>query len=537
MATQGNPDVRGNTLFFTDARSCKEWLKTIALHNVPMAQQAILDGLRILNRSATISGTDRLMCLELMRDKAAFLLAEQRARYAGKTVPLLHGDVAAWNISKTLLSEMEAGYLRCWEDAKAPDSPLVDHAALVLQRGMRYVGLQMLIAGFAYKRFDGSLWSRLHGLWKEADARGLTVKRVKDSVGSADGYSSVQQAYTAVLLGQAANVYELMPREIDFVDAVMKRFSHKVEVMHEGMPTAIGVQAIIDLSSQRGLQYVAKADAHEDIRVVEMTDLGKSLKRRIRKLAEGASPAELELPPDWTSREAHDQLVRLFTLWCEGGNTRALPSVPKETHAQLSFGLSETHFFMSGTLFEQPDVPRELTRQEMNDIKMFGKVSEATIRARYAEYNYGTESWGIIDETRGSYRLLRPANSSHQLAIGRILGVKIGKQDAFYLGVVRELVEELDGTIYVTVNMMPGKPEATAVRGPEDHHKAGSYVQGFRLAPMPALKIQETLVVPAGLAHPGRGIDIFHPGHGSAKEVRVLEFVERGADFDRVTIQ
>ena len=327
-----------------------------------------------------------------------------------------------------------------------------------------------------------------------------------------------------------------MPREIDFVDAIMKRFGHKVEVMHEGMPAAIGVQAIVDLSSQRGLQYVARADLHEDLRLVEMTDLGKSLKRRIRKLAEGTPPAELDLPADWGAREAHDQLARLYTLWCEGGSTRALPSVPEETHAQLSFGLSETHFFMSGVLFEQPDVPRELTRQEMNDIKMFGKVSEATIRARYAEYNYGTESWGIIDETRGSYRLLRPANSSHSLAIGRILGVKVGKQDGFYLGVVRELVEDLDGAIHVTLNMMPGKPEATSVRGPDDHHKAGSYVQGFRLAPMPSLKIPETLVLPAGLAHVGRGIDIFHPGHGSPKEVRVVEFVERGADFDRVTI-
>jgi hypothetical protein len=537
MTTQTSPDLRGNTLFFSDARGCKEWLKGIALHNVAMAQQAILDGLRILNRSATIGATDRLMCLELMRDKAAFLLTEQRARYVGKTIPLMHGDVAAWNISKTLLSEMEAGYMRCWDDAKSVGSPLEPHAALVVQRAIRYVGLQMLIAGFVYKRFDGALWSRLHALWREADARGLVAKRIKDSVGSADGYSSVQQAYTAVLLGQAATVYELMPREIDFVDAIMKRFGHKVEVMHEGMPAAIGVQAIVDLSSQRGLQYVARADVHEDLRLVEMTDLGKSLKRRIRKLAEGTPPAELDLPADWGAREAYDQLKRLFTLWCEGGNTRAVPSVPEETHAQLSFGLSETHFFMSGVLFEQPDVPRELTRQEMNDIKMFGKVSEATIRARYAEYNYGTESWGIIDETRGSYRLLRPANSSHSLAIGRILGVKVGKQDGFYLGVVRELVEDLDGAIHVTLNMMPGKPEATSVRGPDDHHKAGSYVQGFRLAPMPALKIPETLVVPAGLAHVGRGIDIFHPGHGSPKEVRVVEFVERGADFDRVTIK
>ena len=145
---------------------------------------------------------------------------------------------------------------------------------------------------------------------------------------------------------------------------------------------------------------------------------------------------------------------------------------------------------------------------------------------------------GIVDETRGSYRLLRPGNSSHPLAIGRVLGVKVGKQDAFYPGVVRELVEELDGTICVTLNMMPGKPEATSVQGPEDHHKAGATCRGFRLAPMPALKVPETLVVPSGLAQPGRGIDIFHPGHGSAKEVRVVEFVERGADFfDRVTIK
>ena len=102
---------------------------------------------------------------------------------------------------------------------------------------------------------------------------------------------------------------------------------------------------------------------------------------------------------------------------------------------------------------------------------------------------------------------------------------------------MRELVEETDGTIFATVAMMPGKPEATSVRGPDDQHRAGCYVQGFRLAPMPALKIPETLVVPAGLARTGRGIDTFHPGHGSPKQVRVVDFIERGADFDRVTIQ
>ena len=35
---------------------------------------------------------------------------------------------------------------------------------------------------------------------------------------------------------------------------------------------------------------------------MELTDLGKSLKRRIRKLAEGTPPAELDLPADWGAR-------------------------------------------------------------------------------------------------------------------------------------------------------------------------------------------------------------------------------------------
>ena len=215
-----------------------------------------------------------------------------------------------------------------------------------------------------------------------------------------------------------------------------------------------------------------------------------------------------------------------------------MPTIPHETAAQLVFGVSAAHFFMSGNVFEQPDVPRELTRQEMNDITMFGKVSEATTRARYAEFNYGTETWGIIDEGRGQVRLLRPANSSQGMAIGKLVGIKIGKQDGFYLGVVRELSEELDAAVHATLAMLPGKPEAISVRSADDRNRTGGtkYVPGFRLPPMESMKIPETLVVPAAFAQRARGIDIFHAGHGSPKTVKLLDFVERGLDFDRVTI-
>jgi len=537
MAIQTSPNSKPGSLFFTDARTCKEWLKSIPLTNIAQAQQNILDALRILNRSPDFVALERLTCMELLRDKVAFLLSEQRARYAGKTIPLSHGDNAAWMVSRTLLTEMESGYRRCWTDAAGEESPLTAHAALIVQRIMRYIGLQMLIAGFIYRRFDPALWMRLHLQWMEAESRGLATRKVKDSIGSLDGYSTVLQAFTAVLLGQSANIYELTPRQIDFVDAVLKRFGHKVTIGTEAAPNPHGMICAVDLLSNAGCAFRTNLEPAEHVRMLQLEDLSRSLRRRIKKLGEGEDPATMDLPAEWSSADAREQLVRLHRVWCEGTSGRPPATIPDEKEVQLTFGISETHFFMSGDLFEQPDVKRELTRQEMNDITMFGKVSEATVRARYAEFNYGTEKWGIVDESRGYLRLLRPANSSHGVAIGKLVGIKIGKQDAFYLGVVRELSEELDGQIYATLAMLPGKPEATSVRSSDNRNRGGGqYVQGFRLPAMEALKIPETLVVPASFAQKGRGIDIFLPAHGSPKMVKLLDFVERGVDFDRVTI-
>ena len=536
MGLQSAPNTKPGSLFFTDARSCKDWLKSIPLTNVAQAQQKIVDALRNLNRSTEFVALERLTCMELLRDKVAYLLTEQRTRYAGKTIPLSHGDIAAWNVSSNLIAEMEAGYRRCWSDAANEAAPLFAHGALIIQRTMRYIGLQMLIAGFIYRRFDSALWSRLHLQWLEAESRDLTGKRVKDSIGALDGYSSVEQAYTAVLLGQAANIHELTPRQIDFVDAVLKRFGHKVTIARDAAANPQGLVCAVDLHSNAGAVFQSPTVRADQVRVLIVEDLSKSLRRRLKKLVEGADPASLDLPAEWSVGDAQNQLTRLHRIWCEGTNPHPPATVPDEKHAILTFGITETHFFMSGNPFQQPGVRSDLTRQEMADIELFGKVSESTIRARYADFNYGTETWGIVDESRGHLRLLRPANSGHGVAIGKLVGIKIGKQETFFLGAVRELVEELDGNIFATIAMLPGKPEATTVRSADTRNRTAAYVQGFRLPPMDALKIPETLVVPSNLSQLGRGIDIFHAGHGSPKEVKVAAFIERGLDFDRVTI-
>lgn len=545
MASNPPSDSRSGTLFFNDARSCKDWLKAIPLTNVAQAQQKILDGLRLLNADGRFAGLERLTSLELLRDKVAFLLGEQRVRYVGKTLPLSNSDMTAWNISNLLIAEMEAGYRRCYQDAQGDTAALGAHAALIIQRIIRYIGLSMLMAGFIYRRFDHNTWMRLHLQLIEAEARGLTRTKVKDSIGAAGGYSSVEQAYLAVLLGQQADVYAMSPREINLTDALLKRFGHKVDLQSAPRADAdpAAYHLAVDLLSNAGAQFNQVVVASEHVRVIDTDGLSKSMRRRIRKLQAGEDPASLDLPVDWNAEELVSQLTRLHQRWCEGNATRPIATIPAEHNAIVAFGIAETHFFLSGNLFEQPDVKRQMSRQEMNDIAMFGRVSESTIRSRYAEFNYGCETWAVVDESRGQLRLIRPTNSTRMVAIGLLVGVRVantadvatGSND-FYLGVINTLVEESPGQFIITLTMLPGKPEATSVRSTDNRARTSIYTQGFRLPPMPTMNIPETLVVPSNLALRGRGIDIFHPDHGTAKQVNVMDFIERGVDFDRVTI-
>lgn len=521
-------------MFFSDGSSCREWLKTIPLTNVVQAQTAVLDAIRYMNRIEMLP-IERLSCLEMLRDKVAFLLTEQRFRYIAKSIPLSAADSNAWKISTSLTEEMEAGYRRCSTDAIVDTDPLFPHAALIIQRCIRYIGLQMLMSSFLYRRFDPSLWQRLHTQWQDAEKRGIHLVRVRDTVGVADGNSSVTQAYSAVVLGQAANVYELTPRQIEFVDAIMKRFGHKVTIDRAAPANSNGLHHIVDLNSTTGAEFVGLFEENESIRHLNIEDLSRSLRRRIRKLGEGVDLASLDLPTDISPGEAQTQLIRLNKFWCEGEAQRSIPIVPDEEAAEVCFGLNDTHFLLTGQVFEQPNKPQEMTRQQMNDLVMFGKISNTSQRMKAMDVTISRETWGIIDEGKATLRLLRAANSAHGLMMGRILGVKIDKRGSYYLGAVRELLQELDGSIFVGVGMLPGKPDPISARPADGKGKPSNpYTQAFRMPSLDVLKISESLIVPSGMAQIGKGIEILHPTVGVAKVVTVTEFLERGSDYDRV---
>ncbi|HEX7559156.1 MAG TPA: hypothetical protein VF386_08150, partial [Usitatibacter sp.] len=196
MASLTPPAPRA--LAYSDGRGCKEWLNALPLTNIPQAQSLVLESLSALN-AADVDDLERLKCLELMRDKIAFLQGEQRSRYFGKSLPLSVNDSNAWATGRTLLEEMETGYRHCLAAAEAGGG-LAGHKALIAQRMARYIGTQMMFHAIVYRRFDPQLWTRLHRAYLDADHGGYAAERVKDSLEGDGGLSSVAETYVQIVL-------------------------------------------------------------------------------------------------------------------------------------------------------------------------------------------------------------------------------------------------------------------------------------------------------------------------------------------------
>ena len=532
------PPPTRTALPFSDAHGCKEWLAALPGTGGLQAQSQLLEALRAAN-GAVLDGLERLKCMELLRDKIAFLQGEQRTRYFGKTLPLAAGDDAAWNVGRQLLEEMEGGYRKCVE-ASAAGGELHRHAALISQRMVRYLGAQMMFHAAIYRRFDPQLWTRLHRLYTESEAAGIAEEHVKDSLQAEEAGSSVAEAYAQVVLAQAAYLSELTAAQMEFAEALLHIWARKVRVRGESAEGSLPPMVhplVVDFDKPIGARPLPPAQVSAHHRIVDVEQLSLSMRRRIHGLKNGEDPTTLKLPTSGGSVEALAQLQRLHRLWCEGAPVRPPARVPDELGASVAFGAGAAWFFVTGgTRFEQPGQRRELTSQEKQDIEVFGQVSSRTQSMMVAEHSFTAEPWVVIDEMLGAWRLLRPAGATRGVAIGRLLAMRPGDTAPYFLGMVSALVQETDGRIVITVTLFPGRPEPVAVRGADFSRSRSStkWVEGFRLAALEKLRVPASLVLPTGIAAPGRGIELWEDG--VPKQALVAEIVERGSDFDRVRL-
>jgi hypothetical protein len=518
---------------FTDARTCREWLGALPMTNIPNTQYKVLSAMRALAANAGFDALERLKCLELVRDKVAYLQGEQRSRYFGKTMPLSTNDNDAWKTGRDLMDELETGYRRCLDATSG--AALSAHRALIAQRIARAIGAQMLFHSIVYRRFEQVLWERLHSLYVAAEAGGYAEDPVKDSLEGEEGTSTLTESYVRVVLLQAAYLSEVTAAQMDFIEALLRMWIRRVPVRKTASdaPGAL-CPLVVDVSKPIGARPQLKTDIGPNHRVLDVQQLSLSMRKRVHALQGGEEPAAMGLPSGVSATDALDQLRRLHRLWCEGAPPRPPAKVPAEKEVALVFGLPEIFFFIGGgKAFEQPDKKRELTRQEKQDLEVFGRVSERTQAMMVSELHYTHENWGVVDEMLGAWRLTRPPTSSRGMTIGRLVAMRVGDTSPFFLGEVSALSQEGEKVV-ATVTLFPGKPECIAARaGDARNRSSAQWSPAFRLPGLEKAKVPPALVVSSNVAARGRGVEIWEGG--APKEHTVEDVLDHGTDYDRVS--
>jgi cyclic-di-GMP-binding protein len=519
-------------LAFQDARACKKWLAAVPVQNVWTAVQMVYEQLLALQR-ARFPAMERLKCLEIIREKIVFLYAEVRTKLGSKSLPLSGMDYSHWQLVLRTAESMELGYRTCLNVAEVEGGEITRALAFIWHRMIRFQSLQMALYNATHQQLPDGLNSRLNQAYREAELKNVHRERVRDSLESDDGDSSVQVAYIETVLRQVSELSRLTAQQIEMVEYLSRQAALKVGLVEDTSSLKLPPTLAVELTTDHGALPAANIHGFEGTRYFATEILFRHLRTYRKKLEDGESLEAARLPQNWHRDEAIDLLKLLEKIWCGGGLPRPAVRVPNETNVQLGTGFFEAYLFVAGRPFAPPEGTRRLTSQEERDIAMFGRISTQTHQRLRAMPNVTLDTWGIIDESAGALRLMRPSTANRSVGVARLMVIKVGVNPQFYLATIREIVHERSGMFTVSIAAFPGKPEAVAISAPDrTQNESEEWLPALLLPEIAALKLPDTLVIPVGYANPGR---ILHCHTSMGFTIKVNQVVERGVDYARVS--
>ena len=513
---------------FTDAAGCAKWLQSLPLINVAPSHVRLLGQLDELN-ACQIAPAERLKILELLRDPVSFVQREQSKKFSNRPAPLARAEREVFHNVNSLWNALSLGYQHCLQALVDGAAGLSGQVALICQRALWCTGQKMVDHYQAYQSVAENDWKLLHHLYAFAEERDANEGAVAHPLHEGKTKTTCTETYAQVLLLHLANPGKLTPRQIELISLWLERWTPKVSIGHAAPATGDSVAPlVVDLSHAAGATH--RPAQGEDVRHIEIGEVGKSVRKRVGLLRKGETPAALGLGEDVTASLAESLLVMLYRRWCEDRESRAHPRRSTSGTAQVCSGMSAIHYFVTGQAFR--GAPRELSKVQHEEIATFGRLATRH-EENAATPTFPLETWQIKDESAPGLRLERidPAANS-RLVLDQLLGIRPADAKSFLLCTVRWISVSVDFDLRIGVQILPGVPLGVAIRA--DSTAGEQYTPALMLPSVAALQTPETMIVPAGWFKPDREIEVQRE---SALRVQLVSVVNRGADFERVTFK
>lgn len=517
---------------FSDAGACRKWLKTLPLTNIQALHGELQEQLELLGHFP-LPALERLKILEQLRETVAFLANELGKKYRNKPVPFSPLEQAGWNNEQALWLDFGKIYLQCLQAAQKGEAEVAPFAALITQRAMSCIVSLMLGFGHAYRDVPAALWQQMHLLFRHAEGRGVAAKRIKDAMNHEDGTNSCEATYAKALLLELADPQRLTSRQILQLDRWLDRWSARAALMRDQPPTPALPLVSVDLAGEGGAA-IFTGQPMKELRFVDTERLALSLRKRIKFLKNGGNPAEVGLGEECVQPSCESLLSALYKRWCEAPPARTSQRDSSGDNVQLCFTFPAIYFFLANASpFKQPGETLDVAPEIMEDMRMFGRVTQRTEKLLFARLGFTLENWNCLDQSSGGFRLARNS-AGERIGQNQLIALRARESAPFTLAVVRWLmVENEAGDLNIGTRILPGLPTPLAVRpmtlNPGD---MGLFVPAFQLSAVPEQKEPESLILPIGWFQPGKRLQIYT---SLTETVKLVSLLEKGANFERVT--
>ncbi len=506
-----------------DPKSCEDWVRRATLADPEHACYALLTLLDEMEDALSAQPV-YLKILERLRTPNLLAQEEQAKRYAGMALPLSHAESAAFAQASDLWIAMRRSYSRLWRAALAGENPeLRQSIALICQRALACTAGRIAACLFARREVDAEQWQSLHEMYAVAEANGVA----ETPVAVKRPHSTSAAEYARALLLQLAHPYRLSLRELTWTRRWIEYWSRKVRFTRES--PARGGYAV-ELGGHSGAAWVKDGVASETRRFMDLARVGRSMKKRIRRLEEGAEPAALGLGRDCTRPVAADLLKTLGRAWFYAPARADFPRRAAPARTELIIGLAAIHHAVFGMPADTDINQWGSPHRNAGQLPAFQRAPEVAVKqdnpGRVPELEY----WETLEESAADFHLRRKGPGA-RITHRQIVAVRPHGARQFILCTVLWLFEGADHALTVGARALPGLAQACAVRlvaGDPKHQEPFCAA----LALPVAVGLPPSLVLPAGWYQSGRVVEL-RLGN-DVNRIELLELLDRGFDYERV---
>jgi hypothetical protein len=334
--------------------------------------------------------------------------------------------------------------------------------------------------------------------------------------------------YSHALLLALADPYALTVRQIELTDRWLAQWARKVFPYAKQRENE-GPVITVDLEAPHGAVLAGGASGAQggSVRYGYPAKLSTSVRGRLKRLASGATPSELQLGDDVSSEAATALLTHLDARWHQvptGGHRK------RSTAVEIAAGGIEAAYFRVGAKAFRRIDPLGRDADPTKYLQTVGGISDFDRRAEEAARNWPWEKWyGACEWREASLR--HTGGGAYHWFLDELVVVRDDGQPR--LGRVSRVAVEADGAISLALALWPGTPKVYAVRLVNPNRTEEPPVPALLLGETP--EEEATLVLSPRAFVPNRVMRCDEPG--PLRKFKLTRVVQRGADFERVAFE